>query len=268
MLGVLQSINQAEGTNYQPVYRVLDAADYGVPQHRSRLILVAARDGREFRFPEPTHGEADLLSTTARLLPYATTWDAIGDLDVLLNDESLMMCGKWAGLLPSIPEGQNYLWHTSRGGGLPLFGWRTRYWSFLLKLAKDQPSWTLQAQPGPATGPFHWRNRHLSARELCRLQTFPDDIVIEGDRRSAQKQLGNALPSLLAEVLARAIRTQLFDRRAPLGRPRLLPARLLSVPPAEEVDAVPAAYRHLAGHHAAHPGTGKGPRASLRCAPM
>ena len=60
------------------------------------------------------------------------------------------------GLLASIPEGQNYLWHTDRGGGLvgPLFGWRRRYWSFLLKLAKDQPSWTIQAEPGPATGHF------------------------------------------------------------------------------------------------------------------
>src|SRR3546814_15139025 len=60
--------------------------------------------------------------------------------------------GKWADLLPSIPEGQNYLWHTERGGGIPLFGWRRRYWNFLLKLAKNKPSWTIQAQPGPATG--------------------------------------------------------------------------------------------------------------------
>ena len=137
-----------------------------------------------------------------------------------------------------------------------------------MKLAKDQPSWTLQAQPGPATGPFHWRNRHLSARELCRLQTFPDEIAIQGDRRSAQKQLGNAVPSLLAEVLARQIRMQLLDRRAPSGRPRLLPPRRLPVPPAEEVGAMSAAYQHLAGRHTAHPGTGKGPRASLRHAPV
>ena len=65
-------------------------------------------------------------------------------------------------------------WHTNRGGREPLFGWRTRFWSFLLKFKKDQPSWTIQAQPGPATGPFHWWcNRHLTAHELCRLQTFP-----------------------------------------------------------------------------------------------
>src|SRR6185312_12245754 len=109
--------------------------------------------------------------------------------------------GKWADLLPSIPPGMNYLWHTDRGGGEPLFGWRRRYWSFLLKLAPDQPSWTIQAQPGPATGPFHWDNRRLTGREMARLQTFPDDIQITGSLADAQRQIGNAVPSLLAEVL-------------------------------------------------------------------
>ena len=77
------------------------------------------------------------------------------------KDEDLNVRGKWVGLLPSIPEGKNYLWHTSRGGGLPLFGWRTRYWTFLLKLAKNRPSWTIQAQPGPAVGPFHLSYKRL-----------------------------------------------------------------------------------------------------------
>src|SRR5262249_53513752 len=159
------------------------------------------------------------------LLPFATVWDAIGDLDPLPNGEDLEITGKWAALLPSIPEGKNYLWHTTRGGGAPLFGWRTRYWSFLLKLAKAQPAWTIPAQPGPATGPFHWNNRHLSARELCRLQTFPDDVIIAGGRRAAQKLLGNAMPSLLAEVLAREIRSQLLDLPVIGTSPRLRPPR-------------------------------------------
>src|SRR4029078_5650811 len=93
---------------------------------------------------------------------YTTTWDAIGHLSNREVDEPLAPAGKRAGLLPSSPEGNNYLWHTPRGGGKPLFGWRTRYWSFLLKLAKDKPSWTLQAQTGPATGPVHWPNRNPS----------------------------------------------------------------------------------------------------------
>ena len=124
------------------------------------------------------------------------------------EEEDLTVRGKWADLLPSIPEGSNYLHHTDRGEGMPLFGWRRRYWTFLLKLAKNRPSWTIQAQPGPAVGPFHWSNRRLSVRELSRLQTFPDDVNIVGGKGSAQKQLGNAVPSLLAEVIGRAIRQQ------------------------------------------------------------
>ena len=96
---------------------------------------------------------------------------------------------KSADLLPAIPEGENYLFHTNRGAGVPLFGWRTRFWNFLFKLAKDRPSWTIQARPGPATGPFHWTNRRLSARELCRLQTFPDGLRFDRGRNDVQRML-------------------------------------------------------------------------------
>jgi DNA (cytosine-5)-methyltransferase 1 len=174
------------------------------------------------------------------------------------------MRGKWAGLLPSVPEGQNYLWHTARGGGLPLFGWRRRYWNFLLKLAKDQPSWTVQAQPGPSVGPFHWKNRRLSIRELCRIQTFPDDLVITGDRTAAQRQVGNAVPSLLAEVLARAIRQQLLGQAPSSPVLRLLPPVRRPLPPPEAVLRVAAPFHRLAGDHAPHPGTGRGFGALVR----
>src|SRR5262249_44394676 len=152
---------------------VLNAADYGVPQHRERVFIIGSRDGRPFQFPTQTHGDPSNVYE-GTLEPFRTAWDALGDLPMLLNDPALRTTGKWADLLPSIPEGENYLWHTNRGGGEPLFGWRTKYWSFLLKLAKNRPSWTIQAQPGSAIGPFHWCDRKLSSRELCRLQTFPD----------------------------------------------------------------------------------------------
>jgi DNA (cytosine-5)-methyltransferase 1 len=62
--------------------------------------------------------------------------------------------GTWGHLLPGIPPGDNYLYYTTeRGHPDPVFRWRSRYWSFLLKLSPDRPSPTIQAQPGPNVGP-------------------------------------------------------------------------------------------------------------------
>lgn len=258
----IKKINKATGSRYTFNAAVLRAVEFGVPQDRHRVFIVGHRDGLPFNFPEPTHrvpagtqGEALFDDDKKRAL---TAWDAIGDLE---NDDdpSLIVTGKWARLLPSIPEGKNYLHHTARGDGVPLFGWRRRYWNFLLKLAKDLPSWTIAAQPGPAVGPFHWKNRRLSVRELCRLQTFPEDYTVLGNLRAVQKQLGNAVPSALAEVLALAMQRQFFTGSgANRVEASLIPGMRTSRPPAEPTVPVPVEYRNLIGDHAAHPGTGKG----------
>lgn len=262
-------INRERHTSYTFCAALLRAADYGVPQDRHRVFVIGHRDGLAFKFPTPTHRSptdgAEIRGLFASTLPtFATAWDAIADLEDDDNPE-LRVTGKWAGLLPSIPEGHNYLYHTDRGGGLPLFGWRRRYWSFLLKLAKNLPSWTIAAQPGPATGPFHWRNRRLSTRELARIQTFPDDYVVVGTLRDAQRQIGNAVPSALAEKLALEIRYQLLgDETARNAAPSLVPRPRGAPPPPAPVEPVPSEYLGLIGEHSAHPGTGKGFRASLR----
>lgn len=260
LLEGIERINHRSGTRYVPCVFRLDSADFGVPQIRERTYLVADRDGRTFTPPSPTHGPGARNGT---LEPHMTAWDAIGDLDMPDWDESLRPRGKWADLLSSIPEGHNYLWHTNRSSGWPLFGWRTRFWSFLLKLSKNRPSWTISAHPGPSTGPFHWRNRSLSTRELCRLQTFPDGFRVYGSQISARRQLGNAVPPLIAEVLGREIGAQLLHA-APSGMLRFRLHRRQDCPPSEPVTSVPPKYWCLAGDHPAHPGVGKGPRASKR----
>ena len=262
----IDSINSEVGTEYSVNIRLLNAIEYGVPQERQRVFIVGSREGKDFAFPCPffsRESSPEEAMENGRLEPCFTAWDAIGDLEAD-DDPSLKPKGKWADLLPSIPEGSNYLHHTDRGKGLPLFGWRRRYWSFLLKLAKNQPSWTITAQPGSAIGPFHWKNRRLSIQELCRLQTFPEGYSIKGSRSSAQRQLGNAVPAALAEMLGLEIRRQFFGEDIPVRLPTLLPGRRGPAPPPERVCTVPSKYLSLIGNHEAHPGTGKGYGAKAR----
>ncbi len=276
----IRRINKETGSAYSFQVAKLRAVEYGVPQDRERVFVVGARDGTEFQFPAPSHhalgtltiatgysGSRSLPAASGELEPWRTAWDAIGDLEDD-DDPALRVGGKWADLLPSIPEGSNYLYHTARGDGMPLFGWRRRYWSFLLKLSKQLPSWTLTAEPGSAIGPFHWRSRRLSATEMMRLQTFPDGYQITGTYRAAMRQLGNAVPSALAERLAREIRRQLLGDRKVTPEAMLVPAKRNGAQGSEPVKPVPKKYHALVGDHEAHPGTGLGyaalARASVR----
>lgn len=265
----LEEINKVEGTSYTAQVFEINAADYGVPQRRTRLFVVAHRLGRQMQMPELTHAPAE-LATQLRRQKHLTAWDAIGDLDSDTMPEDLLPRGKYGAFLPSIPEGQNYLWHTpegikrsgccDRGRQDAYWGWRTRYWSFLLKLAKRLPAWTISASPGPSTGPFHWRSRHLSIRELCRLQTFPDSYEVVGQTyRERVRQLGNAVPCALGELIGLEIRRQLLLEKETPRRVTLLPRRRGNCPPPEPVEPVPAEYDFLRGFHEPHPGAGKGP---------
>ena len=240
----LGQINRNQGTHYGIQTKVLDASHFGVPQARRRAIMIATRDGQPFHWPQSTHAGRPI-----------TAWEAIGDLS---DTESPQSSGRWADLLPSIPEGENYLWHTARGGGLPLFGYRTRYWSFLLKLDKHRPSWTLPASPGPSTGPFHWNSRPLSIREMLRLQSFPATWRVVGSRRDAVRQVGNATPPLLVETIARAL-LSLLGYEPARRRRTLLRRRYTGEPPPSVVRSVQDKFKHLQGRHAPHPGPGQGP---------
>jgi DNA (cytosine-5)-methyltransferase 1 len=277
----IRAINRRAGTSYTFQAARLNAVEYGVPQLRERVFVVGHRDGLAFEFPAPTHVKPPAVDMTEPRPhealrepvdgkePYLTAWDAIGHLDdpALDEDDELRVRGKYAALLPTIPEGCNYLFHADKHGSeRKLFGWRTRYWSMLLKLAKSRPSWTLTAQPGPAIGPFHWRSRRLSVAELCALQTFPAGYEIVGTNRSAHRQLGNAVPSALVELVGLEIRRQLFGQRV-RRQPRLLPARRGAIPPPERsAKAIPTALRGELRAYAPHGGTGLGPSAQRRSA--
>lgn len=205
---------------YNPQWKVLLAADYGVPQLRKRVFIVGRRDGRSFKFPEATHAGPSETSRSwdPTKIPHVSAGEAFTGLQTFPEVGELVE-GKYGELAVEVPGGQNYLWHTSRYEGRDVFEWRSRFWTFLLRLSADKPSSTLQAQPGPYVGPFHWENlpnlngdlraRRLRVPELLRLMTFPDNFRVVGSRSDVQRQLGNAVPLELGKAVVRALSLQL-----------------------------------------------------------
>ena len=203
-------LGQLEKDGYHVRARVLNSADYGVPQIRKRLFVYATRGAEPPAFPLPTHSGWTETSRQIDLSrkPYVTSRERIGDLEGRedLAEREEVVGGKYGHLLGLIPAGDNYLYFTSkRGHPNPLFRWRSRYWTFLLKLDPARPSSTIQSQPGPYIGPFHWDNRRLRLLEVKRLMTFPDDYEVVGSRRSQQIQLGNAVPPDLAAIVSQPL---------------------------------------------------------------
>ena len=199
-------LREVDEAGYGFKWAVLNAADYGVPQLRPRLFLVGAPKGKPVpELPAPTHGGKWERRETGDGKPHVKSAEALAGL-VTEPEPGETVNGKWGHLLSDIPPGDNYLFYTEkRGHPEPLFEWRSRYWSFLLKLDPSRPSPTIQAQPGPNVGPFHWENRRLRVPEMRRLFTFPDGFSFVGSRRSIQAQLGNSVPPKLAECVASSL---------------------------------------------------------------
>ena len=200
-------LREIDAARYRCQWRVLNAADYGVPQARPRLFIIGASAGETLpEFPVPTHhGSWERRRSGGGPLAHVTAGEALRGLATDPEPEETVR-GRWSHLLSEIPPGDNYLHFTAkRGHPAPLFEWRSRYWSFLLKLDPQRPAPTIQARPGPNVGPFHWDNRRLRVPELRRLFTFPDDYDVVGTRASAQMQFGNAVPPRLSQVVAASV---------------------------------------------------------------
>jgi len=196
-------IARAEKLGYKVSTDVLNAANFGVPQIRERCFVVGSLDC-EIALPQPTHSSDPVDGR----LPWVTAGVVLADLDTEENasDERHFAGGQHHGLLRQVPPGDNYLFFTEkRGHPDPKFKWRGRYWSFLLKLSPDMPSWTIQARRSNNMGPFHWRNRILRIGEIKRLQTFPDDFELAGTVEQQWRQVGNAVPPMLAAAVGRSV---------------------------------------------------------------
>jgi len=181
-----------------------NACDYGVPQKRKRVFFIASRkkididpDVTNFQNPkENQKGYERVIDWIGRFdsEAYASEFDSTEGL----HHDALIQ----------VPPGGNYISLSERRGHIPeLFKAGTRYWTFLLKLHPYLPSWTIIAQPGHWEGPFHWNNRRLRNCELAAIQTFPIDYKFYGSLRSVHKQIGNAVPCLLAKSMCNYLKS-------------------------------------------------------------
>ena len=189
--------------NYHHILVKANACDYGVPQKRKRVFIIASKK-KISGLPQKTH--SDII--TDGLPPYERVVDWIGrfDADKYAYDGEATD-GLHHEALIQVPPGGNYIDLSEKRGHIPgLFKPGTRYWTFLLKLHPCLPSWTIIAQPGHWEGPFHWTNRRLRNCELASIQTFPIDYVFKGSVRSIHKQIGNAVPCLLAKSMCEFLR--------------------------------------------------------------
>jgi len=193
---------------YTVTHRILDAADYGVPQHRERLIVIGVQ-GTQFLFPKPTHGP-----DSPDQHHYYVAEEAL--LDLCEEEKPRPVGGRWGHLLKDVPPGLNYSFYTSRmGHPRPIFAWRSKFSDFLYKADPKEPIRTLKATGGLYTGPFHWENRPFSVAELKRLHTIPDEYIIVGNKQTAIIQIGNSVPPQLARMLALCLLKQVWKVQIP-----------------------------------------------------
>lgn len=175
-----------------------NATLFGVPQKRERVFVL----GSKFSVPDDPTKQLNLdnfkaVSSKHALEPFAS--------DEFSEPEETVS-GRWAQHLNEVPPGWNYKYHTEWANHPnPTFIAESRFWNFLLKLSPEQPSWTINANPGPWVGPFHWTSRRLRIPELAALQGFPTGYYFAGSRRERVRQIGNAVPPQMEAAMIRSV---------------------------------------------------------------
>lgn len=198
---VLQQLRDA---GYEAKYKLINMADYGVPEIRERVIILGNRVGLPVEFPSPDHSD----NPADGLPAWKNCWDAIKDLenmsdDPAFNHVALKHTPKNIERYKLIPEGGRL-----PEAALPPELYRKNFGNTFKRLSRTRPALTMV--PGNDAFPIHpTLNRSLTVREAARIQTFPDDVIFEGNRRQQGHQVGNAVPPNFSEKLAKFILEQI-----------------------------------------------------------
>ncbi len=204
---------------YRLVWGVLNAADYGVPQRRRRLIVVGTLRG-EPRLPPPTHGRPGSREVKEGLLkPWRTVRDAIEDLPPLgpgeehpeiPNHATKKLPENWLRLIKAIPKDGGTRFDAPKELWLPCHRrYPHGFKDVFARLKWDDIANTVTTgcwNPSKGRYVHPEQNRGLSLRECARLQGFPDTFIFYGRPTSVARQIGEALPPQLSLAIAENLR--------------------------------------------------------------
>ena len=187
-------VSEFKKLGYKISYALLNAANYGVPEKRERIIIIG-HIGERVPIPSPTHSEDGDYGT----MKWVTLGDVIGDLSHRSDLHYIPLRMKIEPFKALLKEGQNWRdlpqekAEEAMGKAYKLSGGKT---GFLRRLTFSEPSPTLVTSPTmPATLLCHPTElRPLSVEEYARIQQFPDTWKFEGRIEKIYKQIGNAVP--------------------------------------------------------------------------
>lgn len=193
-----------EGIGYATSFALLNAADFGAPQRRVRLFMLAAREHQLPPFPSATHGRRPETSLFGELAPWVSLADFMKNRREPPADEVVRPSSALQGLLAGVPDGSGL---KSPGKAEP-----TRpggHWGYKQGTFIANPE--LPARTVTAASTQDWIRasdgslRRLAFSECAALQGFPKDWAFSGKKTSRFRQVGNAVPAVLGEVLGKAI---------------------------------------------------------------
>lgn len=201
---------------YQVETKVLDAADFGVPQHRRRIFVIGRHQDflGHFAFPSPTIDRYQTVAEALAGLPLPAQVGALSPSDPLHVETPLSPLNKKR--IQLVPPGGGFqdlpldLRSDCHKAGAERIGHRSVYG----RLHPDRPAGTITAMFDSFTrGRFGHPSqpRNLTLREGARLQGFPDSHCFSGTKREMTKQIGNAIPPPMAKAIAYAARAALED---------------------------------------------------------